>query len=91
MYSDIESLKIGIIKLKAPCTILLVGETGVGKSSVLEYIANVLLGSDIDHDEFNILDPTNEQGGSGHQSQTNSVHLYEFTSKNGTVVSASIF
>ena len=86
-----ESFKLGITEAKAPCTILLVGETGVGKSSVVEFIANVLLGNDIDHYEFDILDSTHEQGDSGHQSQTNSVYLYKFTSKSGIVVSASFF
>ena len=73
-----------------PYTILLIGETGVGKSSVLELIANVLAGNDIDHYSFNFLDHTNECGGSNNQSQTNSARLYEFTSKNGIVVSLSI-
>ena len=90
--SDVESLKKGIIKTSKnranmPYTILLVGETGVGKSSVLEFIANVLTGNDIDHFNFNILDRTNERGGSDNQSQTNAPRLYEFTSKNGIMVS----
>jgi putative ribosome biogenesis GTPase RsgA len=92
--SDIESLKKGIIKTsknKVPYTILLIGETGVGKSSLLELIANVLHGNDVDHYDFDILDHTNEQGGSNNQSQTNSAQLYEFTSKNGVVVSAGCF
>ena len=43
----------GIIKTrtnpaKAPYTILLAGETGVGKSSLLELIANVLHSKDIE-------------------------------------------
>lgn len=75
---------------QAPYTILLVGETGVGKSSVLELIANVLAGNDIDHYNFDILDHTNELGGPNNQSQTDSARLYEFTSKNGIVVSAGI-
>ena len=91
--SDVESLKKGIIKTSKnranmPYTILLVGETGVGKSSVLEFIANVLTGNDIDHFNFNILDHTNEQGGSDNQSQAN---MYEFTSKNGKMVSPGAF
>jgi hypothetical protein len=57
----------------------------------LEFIANVLAGNDIDHCNFDILDRTNEQGGSDNQSQTNSARLYEFTSKNGIVVSAGAF
>ncbi len=81
----------GIIKTragqaKAPYTILLVGETGVGKSSLLELIANVLHGKGVDHYDFDTLDHTNEQGGSSNQSQTNSAGLYEFKSKNGVVV-----
>jgi len=61
--SDVESLKKGTIKNKAnkPYTTLLVGETGVGKSSVLKLIANVLTGRGIDHCDFDILDRTNEQ------------------------------
>ena len=90
-----ESLKKGIItsknEAKAPYTILLVGETGVGKSSVFELIANVFAGNDIDHYNFHTLDHTNEQGGSNNQSKTNSARLYELTSKNGIVVSAGIY
>ena len=91
--SDVESLKQGIIKtsknqVQAAYTILLVGETGVGKSSFMEYLVNVLIGNDIDHYNFQILDHSNEQGGPSNQSQTNSARLYEFTSNNGIVVSA---
>src|SRR5258706_2916152 len=94
--SDVESLRKGIIKTSKnganrPYTILLVGETGVGKSSVLEFIANVLTGNDTDHYNFDFLDRTNEQGGSNNQSQTNAPHLYEFKSKNGTMVSPGAF
>jgi len=94
-YSDIESLKNGVINVsknnaKAPYTILLVGEIGVGKSSVLELIANVLAGNDTDNYHFNILDRTNEQGGPSNQSQTNSARIYELKSKNGIVVSTNI-
>ena len=90
------SLKKGIIKtsknqIQAPYTILLVGETGVGKSSVLEFIANVLAGKSIDQYDFNILDRTNERGGSSSQSQTNSARLYDLASKNDMLVSASVF
>ena len=93
--SNVESLKNGIInisnkKTNAPYNILLVGETGVGKSSLLELIANVLTGNDTDHYNFKTLDHTNEQGASGHQSQTNSVRLYELVSKNGIVVSGGV-
>ena len=93
--SNIESLKNGIVNVsknnvKAPYTILLVGETGVGKSSVLELIANVLAGNDTARYNFDVLDHTNEQGGPTNQSQTNSARIYEFTSKNGVVVSTRI-
>ena len=89
--SDVESLKKGIVKTSMnkankSYTILLVGETGVGKSSVLEFIANVLAGNDINHYNFNILDQTNERGGSNNQSQTNSTRLYELMSNNGMTV-----
>jgi len=57
----------------------------------MEFIANVLIGKDIDHFDFDILDHTNEQGGSDNQSQTNSARLYEFTSSNGIVVSTGVF
>jgi predicted GTPase len=73
-----------------PYTILLVGETGAGKSSLLELIANVLMGNDVDHYDSNILDRANEQGNSVNQSQTNSAWIYERTSKNGIVVSPGI-
>ena len=91
-----ESLRKGIIKrsknkTNAPYTILLVGETGVGKSSVLEFIANVLIGEDIDHYNFEILDHANEQSGSDNQSQTNAARLYELRSKNGILVSTNMF
>jgi predicted GTPase len=76
--------------VKAPYTLLLVGETGVGKSSVFELIANVFAGNGVDHYNFDILDQTNERGGSNNQSQTNSARLYELTSKNGIVVSAGL-
>ena len=93
LSSDVESLKKGIIetfrsKSKAPCTILLLGETGVGKSSFFELVANVFAGNGVDQYNLHILDHTNEQGGSNNQSQTKLARLYELTSNNGKVVSA---
>ena len=87
IFSDVESLKHGIVKTSnnqenEPYTILLLGETGVGKSSFVEFIINVLFGNDIDDYVFDIL---NEHGG------TKSARLHEITSKNGMVVSAGIF
>ena len=69
-----------------PYTILLVGETGVGKSSVLEFIANVLAGNPAFKYNFDILKAEHESGGSQSQSQTNTAHLYRFESKNGQKV-----
>jgi hypothetical protein len=57
----------------------------------LELIANVITGKDIDHCSFDILDRTNEQGGSDNQSQTKSARLYELKSKNGITVRAGFF
>ena len=65
---------------------MLVGEPGVGKSSVFELMANVLAGNDIDHYDLDILDRANEQGGSDNQSQTSSARFYNLTSKDGIVV-----
>ena len=90
-FSDIESLKEGIIKtlknkVQADYTILLVGETGVGKSAFLEFLANVFIANNIDRYSFEILDHGNEQGGSSNESRTNSARLYKLTSSNGIVV-----
>ena len=76
--------------VQAPYNIIIVGETGVGKSSFLTYLANVLLGNDIDHYDSKTLNCPNQQGGAGNQSDTNSARLYELMSKNGMVVSAGI-
>jgi energy-coupling factor transporter ATP-binding protein EcfA2 len=93
--SGVGSLKKGIVKTsnnkaKASYTVLLVGETGVGKSSALELIANVLAGNGSDHYDFNILDHASEQGGPNNQSQTKSVRLYKLMSKDGIVVSDGV-
>lgn len=90
--SDVESLKYGFIKTskdeaQAPYTIILLGETGVGKTTFIELIASVLVGKRINLDDLDILDHTDELT---NQTQTNSAPLYEFTSKNGIVVSDSI-
>ena len=91
--SDVESLKNGIIKTSnheatTPYNILLLGETGVGKTTFLELIASVLTGKHINPYNLDVLNHTNDLT---NQTPTNSAHLYEFTSKNGTVVSTSIY
>lgn len=90
--SDVNSIKEGIIRTsknegQAPYNILLVGETGTGKSSLLEFIANILIGKSVDGYDFTILDHDNEQGGSPSQSQTTLSRMYELRSKNGISVS----
>ena len=82
--SDRNLLKHGIITVPkndtdASYTILLMGGEDVKKSSLLKFIANVLLGNDIDHYDLDILN----KGG------TNTLpHLYEIMSVSGTLVSA---
>ena len=93
--SDVESLRKGIIKTlkhkaQAPYTILLIGETGTGKSTFVEFLDNVLTGKGVDRYEFKTLDYKNEQGGSGGQSQTNSARIYELSSVNGILVSNEV-
>lgn len=86
--SDPESLKNGIIKSgtkKSEYTILLVGETGVGKTSVLSFLGNVLAGHRPD-EYVEGYDAGNEEGGSQSQSQTNMAKVYEFTSRNGVTL-----
>ena len=96
LFSDVDSIKHGIVKTSSnkanrPYTILLVGETGVGKSLVFEFIANVLSGKDVDHYNFRTLDYTNERSNFGDQSRTKSSRLYEITSNNDILVNICIF
>ena len=90
--SDVESLKKGIIKtsknsVQADYTILLVGETGVGKSTFVEFLANVFMGNNIHRYDLEMFDLSNKHSGSHNQGQTNSPHFYHLRSKNGVVVS----
>lgn len=75
-----------------PSTILLIGESGAGKSSLLVLIANFLAGNDVDHYKFTIVEHyAIAQGGPNNESRTHSARLYELRSKNGEVVSPGVF
>ncbi|KAF8346281.1 hypothetical protein F5887DRAFT_1132409 [Amanita rubescens] len=85
--NNVNDLGKGILRTKMNViyTILLVGETGKGKTSFLSLLANVLKGNDPKQYKF-FHDESNEAGGAKAQSQTNSAKLYELTSKNGITV-----
>jgi len=86
--NTVELLNQGIIKTRASpdtpgdYTILLVGETGTGKTSLLSLLYNVLAGHTPDKYVF-AHDKSNEAGGSESQSQTKLAKVYEFKSNNG--------
>ncbi|KIP03094.1 hypothetical protein PHLGIDRAFT_256134 [Phlebiopsis gigantea 11061_1 CR5-6] len=86
--STADLLKRGIVKLtdhKEDLTVLLVGETGVGKTSILSLFANVLAGhKPVEY--VDVHDASNEAGGAQKGSQTNYARVYEFTSKNGVTL-----
>ena len=63
--------------------VLLIGETRVGKTSILKLIASVLVANESDDYDFGIIDHA--------QSETSSARLYEFASKNGVVVCVGAF
>lgn len=66
-------------------TILLVGETGVGKTALLDLFTNILAG--LEPRTYQAThDTANEAGGSKVGSQTNEALLYEFESLNGVKV-----
>ncbi|KAF8833638.1 hypothetical protein BDN67DRAFT_976509 [Paxillus ammoniavirescens] len=79
-----EELRNGIIKTtksKTDFTILIVGETGTGKTTLLSLIGNILEGhSPVEYKMYN--EEANEAGGPAKHSQTNNAKLYEFVSKN---------
>jgi len=94
-FSDLESRRDAIInmaknKANAPHTILLVGGTGVGKSSLVELIADTLLDRNLNHWDLGSLDRANERGPFGSGTRTVSPHLYEIATELGVLVSANV-
>jgi GTPase SAR1 family protein len=74
-----------LLTKKRTLTILLVGETGVGKTALLDLIANLLNG--LEPTTYRVLhNAANEAGGSKGGSQTREALLYEFKSLNGVTV-----
>lgn len=67
---------------KKQLTILLVGETGVGKTALLDFIGNALQGLGPETYQQTHF-PSNEAGGSKAASQTKEAMVYEFESLNG--------
>ena len=89
MSSDIVSLRRRVVKLSndmgnMPYTILLVGETGFGRSLLIKFISNALLGNYIDHYDLDIINEGPPYVG------MELPHLYEVTSNNGVLVSANV-
>jgi hypothetical protein len=74
-----------LLTKKLTLTILVVGETGVGKTAFLNLIINILEGQDpaTYRDMYSIA---NEEGGSKMGSQTREALVYEFSSLNGVRV-----
>jgi len=87
--STAATLKLGHLLSrtgKRDYTILLVGETGVGKTTLLSCIKNALLGKSPINYDLNVHDLSNESGLGSGTSQTNDAKLYVFTSMNGVVL-----
>ena len=81
-----NALKDGcLVTKKKELTVLLVGETGVGKTAFLSLVSNILEGRDPSNYRTT-YDLANETGGSKQGSQTGSARLYEFASLNGVKV-----
>ncbi|GJE97664.1 hypothetical protein PsYK624_138850 [Phanerochaete sordida] len=86
--NDPASLRQGIVRSPShrfDYTVLLVGETGVGKTSFLSLLANILAGHKPD-EYVDLNDPENEQVGSPQHSQTKAAKVYELTTKNGILL-----
>ncbi len=76
---------IHTVKNRSELTILLVGETGVGKTSFLSLLANIVEGRRPDT-FVQAHYQSNEAGGSCAGSQTQEAMVYEFRSRNGILV-----
>ncbi|KAM6499734.1 hypothetical protein JOM56_005242 [Amanita muscaria] len=87
--NTVNELARGIIKTRMnkfrEYTILLVGETGTGKTTFLSLLANILSGRNVGEYVF-IHDEDNEAGGSERHSQTMFAKPYLFDSNNGVKV-----
>ncbi|KAJ8522112.1 hypothetical protein ONZ45_g1292 [Pleurotus djamor] len=81
--SDIDNSKMTLVPWKKKTiTILLIGETGVGKTAFLDLLANVCAGRKFE-DFAPVHVKTNEAGGSSAGSQTNEPKLYTIICANG--------
>ncbi|KAM6499735.1 hypothetical protein JOM56_005243 [Amanita muscaria] len=84
--NTVKELAQGIIKTRMnEYTILLVGETGTGKTTFLSLLANILSGRNAGEYVF-IHDEANEAGGGERHSQTMFAKHYRFESSNGVKV-----
>ena len=87
--NEVASVARGIVcstNYKHELTILLVGETGVGKTSVLTWFFNTLQGLSPDKYNLEVRNARNEAGGSAKHSQTNEAQIYTLRSVNGFTV-----
>ncbi|KIL58588.1 hypothetical protein M378DRAFT_1025098 [Amanita muscaria Koide BX008] len=88
-HSTVEELARGIIKTRMnksrEYTILLVGETGTGKTTFLSLLVNILSGRNAGEYVF-IHDEANEAGGGERHSQTMFAKRYLLESNNGVKV-----
>lgn len=80
----VSSLKAGnVMTTRGSFTVILVGETGTGKTSFLSLLVNVLAGKTPSSYNLEPYDVTNEYGGPQKHSQTKAAKVYKFTSLNG--------
>ncbi|EDR04943.1 uncharacterized protein LACBIDRAFT_303842 [Laccaria bicolor S238N-H82] len=84
--SNVSFLGQGTTKSNAKFTILLIGETGTGKTSFLSLLINVLAGRVPDEYDLEPYDTTNEFVSGQSHSRTNAAKVYTFKSVNGVQV-----